>query len=431
MKLKPGTPLHVKMRFAPGKIINVGRLAMDRGVALLEYAAPFVESGLPLNPLFAPPALGQLLQAKNPRDFDGLHGVFGHSLPDAWGLLLIQRRAEAHGIAFLSLNALDLLSVVRHRGPGALIYEPEIEVDDNEAIDLDVIAAHAIELADGGEPIEIDQLERLGGPSGGARPKILVGIGAGDVFVPGDSDLQDGYEHWIIKFRSSKNDFQDIGPLEAAYADMARAAGVEMSPTRLLVGRNDRYFATKRFDRLPDNRRLHMLSAAALLDIAWDVPSIDYDQLLRLTRYATRDQRAVEAMFRRMIFNVLAHNRDDHPNQHAFLMDDAGRWTLAPAYDLTFNRGPGNQHYLAVGGHGGDDIVRADIDAISQTHDITTENVTGILEQVSAAVADFPSFAEANGVSKQTVNMVNPRLQDVQKRLSIAAPTKKRARARG
>lgn len=418
------------MRFAPDKIINVGRLAMDRGVALLEYAAPFVESGLPLNPLFAPPSLGQLLQAKSPREYDGLHGVFGHSLPDAWGLLLIQRRAEAHGISFLSLNQLDLLSVVGHRGPGALIYQPEAEIDNEKAIDLDVIAAQAMELADGGEPIEIDQLERLGGPSGGARPKILVGIGAGDVFVPGDSDLQDGYEHWIIKFRSSKNDFEDIGPLEAVYADMARAAGVDMSPTRLLVGRSGRYFATKRFDRLPGNNRLHMLSAAALLDIAWDVPAIDYDQLLRLTRHITRDQRAVEAMFRRMIFNVLAHNRDDHANQHAFLMDDTGRWTLAPAYDLTFNRGPGNQHYLAVGRHGGDDIIRADIDAIAQTHDISTEKITGVLDQVSAAVADFPKFAEAYSVSKQTVNLINQRLQEVQRRVVIAAPTKKRTRSR-
>jgi serine/threonine-protein kinase HipA len=417
MKLIPSTPLRIALRLSPEKTISVGRLAMNRGVALFEYSPQFLESGLVLNPFFVPPTLGTVVDPQNPRDFDGLHGVFADSLPDAWGRLVLERRAQAHGISFVSLHALDLLAIVGHRGPGALVYDPETLHDEGGVIDLDVIAAHAIDLADGGDPIQIDQLERLAGPSGGARPKILVGIGPDDAFIPGDRDLPDAFEHWIIKFRSSSHDGDEVGSIEAAYADMARAAGLVVSPTRLLVGRHGRYFATKRFDRLPENRRVHMLSATAMFEARWDIPSADYDKLLRLTRAVTRDESAVEAMFRRMVFNVVASNRDDHTHQHAFLMDEGGQWRLAPAYDLTFNRGPGNEHYLAVGRHSGDDIVRSDVETLAKTQGLSELRIKAILEEVADAVADFPRFAEAYGVTKKTTATIYVDLQRIRERI--------------
>jgi len=402
----PPAALRALLRFAPDHELAAGRLALDGGIALFEYAPSFLASGLLLNPFFPEPRDGELVSARNPRYFEGLHGVFWHSLPDAWGMTLMRRRAEAHGIAFNSLSAIDLLRLVGSRGPGALVYQPEAPLRDDDAIDLDIVADDAMATAMGDEPTDIDQLERLGGSSGGARPKVLVGIGPDGALHPGDRDLPDGIEHWIVKFRSSRNDAEDIGPLEAAYADMARAAKLHVSPTRLLEGTRGRYFATKRFDRLPGNRRVHMLSAAALLDAPWEQPAIGYDDLLRTTRFVTRDQRAVDAMFRRMVFNVLAHNRDDHANQHAFLMTADGRWELAPAYDLTFSRGPGAEHYLDVGGRGGDDITRTQIEALGKIHGLSKKRADAIISEVSEAVSDFRSFAATYAVSPRTLVLV-------------------------
>lgn len=154
---------------------------------------------------------------------------------------------------------------------------------------------------------------------------------------------------------SSRVDIPDIGPLEAAYADMARAAGLVVSETRLIESaRSPGYFATKRFDRRLGGERLHMLSLAAFLDADWTVAALDYCDLLKVVHSATRHEADVLAAFRRMVFNVMALNRDDHLKQHALLMDQAGTWRLAPSFDLSYATGPGNEHYLTVNGPGRD-----------------------------------------------------------------------------
>jgi serine/threonine-protein kinase HipA len=269
---------------------------------------------------------------------------------------------------------------------------------------LDALAESAVELLAGEDTVPIEQLERLGGSSGGARPKVLVGINAAGELIPGDADLPEGFSHWIIKFRSSANDVEDIGALEAAYADMARAAGVPISETRLIEGNRGRYFATKRFDRLPGNRRLHMLSAAALLEVPWYEPTMGYDELMKLSRSVTRSEAAVDDMYRRMVFNVLAHNRDDHANQHAFLMDEQGDWTLAPAFDLTYSRGPGTgEHYMDVMGRGGDDITRSSFEKAAKAQGIKFSKASEIVDEVTTAVSNFAQFADRYDLRKATL----------------------------
>ncbi|HEY0797715.1 MAG TPA: type II toxin-antitoxin system HipA family toxin [Candidatus Baltobacteraceae bacterium] len=403
MNLPAGTPLQVIFEFAQGKRLQVGRLALARGAVVFQYAPEIARSQLMLNPFIDPPTTRGLISPKNPRDFQGLHGAFAHSLPDAWGEMLVRRRAEAEGISHASLTALDKLAIVGRRGPGALIYEPELTKDPTETVDLDALAASAAELLDGRETVAIEQLERLGGSSGGARPKVLVGINDAGRIRPGDADLPAGYTHWIVKFRSSANDIADIGALEAAYADMARAAGLQMSETRLIEGSKGRYFATKRFDRLSGNRRIHMLSAATLLDVGWDEASMGYEQLMKLTRQVTRNERAVDDMYRRMVFNVLAHNRDDHANQHAYLMDERGEWILAPAFDLTYSDGVGTEHYMDVVGRGGDDITLSSFEKLANTQGIRTAQATAIFDEVSAAVRDFATYARKYELSASTL----------------------------
>ncbi len=403
MKVKPGTPLTVALAFDLSAQLPVGRLAIERGRAVLDYNTAFIASGLTLNP-FLPLRPNELEWAKEPTLFQGLHGIFADSLPDAWGDLLVRRRAQRARIDYASLTALDRLAIVGSRGMGALVYEPKAANEKVGAIDLDVLAREAGLVLEGQDSAVLPQLERLGGSSGGARPKVLIAINTEGQVIAGDEPPPPGYEAWLVKLRGSRHDVVDIGPLEAAYADMARACGLDVSPTRLIQTRGGPgYFATRRFDRGQSGTRVHVASVAGLLDTDWTTPTIDYDTLLRLTRRVTRDQRAVERMFLRMVFNIAAHNRDDHAKQHAFLMDDTGRWTLAPPYDLTFSRGPGGEHYLAVGGHGGDDIAVADIVELGKSQDIGEQVSRRIIDQVCDVVCAFPAFARTYGLSSSTL----------------------------
>jgi len=412
VKIPAGVPLEVSFEFASGVLVPVGRLALTRTEVAFEYAPTLAQTPLVLSPLFDSPSTTGLIYPTNAPHFHGLSGVFAHSLPDAWGEMLVRRRAEREGIPYTSLTALDQLAIVGRRGPGALVYAPEITKDDDAHIDLDALAASAIEVLEGKETAAIEQLERLGGSSGGARPKALVGMNAAGQFVAGDADLPEGFSHWIIKFRSSANDLEDIGALEATYADMARAAGLPMSATRLIEGKRGRYFATERFDRLNGNRRLHMISAAALLDVPWHEPTMGYGELMKLSRRMTGSEAAVDDMYRRMVFNVLAHNRDDHANQHAFLMDEHGGWTLAPTFDLTYSRGPGTgEHYMDVVGHGGDDITRSTFEMAANAQGIKTSQAAEIIDAVSTVVNDFAVFANTYDLKQSILKEIDRDLQ--------------------
>ena len=246
------------------------------------------------------------------------------------------------------------------------------------------------------------EIEELGGSSGGARPKVLVGMNEAGEIIAGTHTLPSGFAAWIVKLSDSR-DIAESGPLEAAYASMARVAGLEMSETTLLASRSGGgYFATKRFDRGDGGSRLHVASVAGLVDTEWQVPSLDYDTLLKITMAVTRQHRDVEKMFQRMVFNVIAHNRDDHAKQHAFLMDAAGTWSLAPAYDLTFSRGPGEEHYLAVCGKG-TNISLDDIIAMGKKHGIPPKRTSEIVEKTQQAVSQFERFAHDFGVTDKTL----------------------------
>lgn len=430
MKIKPGTPLNVRLHFSSKRQRKVGRLALGRdGVAAFEYDPEFLATGQTLNPLQPLPDTS-VIWAQEPRTFDGLHGIFADSLPDAWGEVLMRRRAEKNDIDYHTLTGLDKLAIIGSRGMGALVYEPEIAAEPIDAIDLDLVAENALTVLEGHESTILPQLERLGGPSGGARPKVLIGLNPDGAVIAGDVDLPVGFDAWLVKFRSSRHDYSDMGPLEAAYADMSRDAGLSVSPTKLIESKTGSpgYFATKRFDRMPGNERIHVASVAGLLDADWDSPAIDYDQLLKVTRYVTRDQRAVEAIFHRMVFNVVAHNRDDHMKQHAFLMDEQGQWSAAPSYDLVYSRGPSDNHYLAVKGETGDRITLDVLRQVGLKHGIDTHRIDAIIDQVVETVSRFRDYAGRYGLSAATEREIARALDADLRRLttgSVASPKPK------
>ncbi len=386
-----------------GNARRLGTLAWkaDERRAYFEYDRAFLRDPLPLSPFTLKIEPGVKAAPYTP--FDGLHGLFSDSLPDGWGRRLLDRRLAKAGIDHRLLTPLDRLAFVGAAGMGALRYEPAEDFDDSVtgSIDVDFLAAQADLVQRDIAAADIDTLQAIQGGSGGVRPKIMVGMDATRQRVVPDfgQTLPAGFDHWMIKFRAT-DDPADIGAEEFAYALMAREAGIDMPETHLIdTASGARYFAVRRFDRPPAGRT-HFQSAAGLVDADYRTPSIDYGTLLKITNLLTRDARHVKHMFRRMLFNVLSHNRDDHAKNHAFMMDGSGGWRPTPAFDLTFSNGPAGEHNLAVAGEGRAPGL-SHIRQVARDAALAAKEADGIYEQVRAVIARWPEFAQQAGVSQQ------------------------------
>lgn len=405
MRLAPGTPLSLALAFDPAKPpMPAGRLAMDGGLAQLEWSREVLAMRLPVAALYYPPEPG--LQAARGRAFDGLQGFLADSLPEGWGRRLMRRRLEKLGVDLASLSPLDQLALVGRHGRGALVYEPATTpAEDVATLDLDALAAEAAAILAGEEGTLADTLADLAGGSGGARPKVHVGFNAEGQVSVGEGELPEGFIPWLVKFRAP-NDPDDIGPIEEAYAQMAEAAGLAMSEHRLIPAhQGPGYFATRRFDRTDGGGRLHMVSLAGAVEAPPEPGIVSYDTFLRATQAITRRKPDVEAAFRRMVFNILASNRDDHTRQQAYLMDAGGDWRLSPAYDLTYAPGPGGEHYLDIEGEGRSPT-RGHVLRLGARHSLDAKAVAAMVEEVRAAVARWPAFGDAAGVTKASAKEI-------------------------
>ena len=318
---------------------TVGTLALYQNrLAAFEYDREWLADGFSISPLSLPLEKRVFLPGADP--YDGLHGVFADSLPDGWGRLLVDRLIRRNGGDPATFGNLDRLALVGSSGMGALTYRPEIVMQEKQAsLSLDELADECRKLLLTEHTDALDTLFHLGGSSGGARPKILTEISG---------------EPWIIKF-PSREDGPDIGREEYDYALCAAACGIDMEEVRLFTSqRCAGYFGMRRFDRQDmGKKRIHMVSAAGLLETSHRLPNLDYDLLMRLTLQLTGDMSQCEQLFRRMCFNVYAHNRDDHSRNFSFLYkEDESRWVLSPAYDLTWSSSIGGEHATTVHGNG-------------------------------------------------------------------------------
>lgn len=413
-KFLPITLLNVEMAIG-GVMCSVGRLGKTRHGILFEYDPAFPRKTCDISPIRLREPAGSTAIPAPRQPFEGLHGVFDDSLPDGWGRLLMDRKLLDLEINPQLISPLDRLAWIGTRGMGALCYRPEhalLGKDDDGPVDLDRLAEKSRKVLAGSDKEVIDDLLRAGGSPGGVRPKALVGRSEdGRQLIHGIDDLPEGFSHWLVKFRAGEDAF-DMGAVEHAYALMAREAGVDIPETTLLPSKTGPgHFAVRRFDRR-GNRRVHMHTVAGLLDATHRMPSITYEDLLKVTMRLTRDQRQVDQMFVRMVFNVLAHNRDDHTKNHAFLMDPDGSWTVSPAYDLTFSSGAGGEHALSVGGEGarpGETHIRA----AARTGGVSDDIVAACIDRTRAAVERWPEFAAAAGVSKKMAAAVSRTLTGI------------------
>lgn len=408
IKFSPAIMLRVELQLE-GVQYSVGRLAWRDRQIFFEYDNDFRSSSLELSP-FKLPLFSHLTEG--PSDvFEGLHGLFNDSLPDGWGRLLLDRKLRELGGHPNQLTPLDRLAWIGNRGMGALSYVPEHQSligECNEVVDLDRLSEEAGMVLENSPEAVLDELLAIGGSPQGARPKALVGISPdGSRLIHGVDDLPEGWEHWIVKFRAY-SDPLDAGAVERAYAVMAGVAGIDMPPTALLPSaRGQGYFAIKRFDR--DGGHRHMHTVSGLLNIDHRLPSLGYEGLLKLTRALVRNEKAVDQMFTRMVFNVLAHNQDDHTKNHSFLMEGDGTWSVSPAYDVTFSSGPGGEHALDVAGMGRNPGVDH-ILAVAKNAGVTRKTAEATISRVRDAVDRWPDFAAANGVDKKTTSTIDMEL---------------------
>jgi serine/threonine-protein kinase HipA len=328
--------------------IRVGRLASTRAGLLFEYDSAFLQSGLELSPLRLPLQRG--VWRGDARVFEGLPGVFDDALPDGWGRLLLERRVRELGLEAGALGPLDRLAFLSDQAMGALAFEPSRAFPRPTVVSLPSLEREAQRVFSGRGRVDLEQLLALGGSPQGARPKVLIQR-RGALLQP-ERGPRAGWTSWLVKFRA-RDDERDAARVERLWMQLAQECGLEVAECELLPGgpRHPGYFATRRFDRV-GRRRLHLHSLAGLLHVPSGVHSLDYRELLRVTRALTRDEGDVTRAYQLACFNVLAGNRDDHARNVAFLFSERGAWRLAPAYDVTPSHGPGGEHSMSVCGEG-------------------------------------------------------------------------------
>ena len=324
----------------------VGTLQRDpaNGVCVFEYDRGWLANGFSLSPTELPLQSGLFYADKD--KFGGGFAVFEDSLPDGYGLHLLDRMLRKQNTSLMELNPLQRLSIIGTAGMGALTYLPMMtgfhaQKELEDIAQLDHLQEEALKVLSEKGVGDESYLYYNSANSGGARPKTAL-------------RSRDG-SHWLVKFRHVY-DPEDIGKSEFLYMKTARACGITIPRIGLV---KDRYFAIERFDFAPDGKKRHVVTAAALLKTDFRKQDVDYINLLALTGYLTQDPGQVEEMFRRMVMNLVAVNKDDHSKNFSFLCDD-GKWSLSPAYDITYSpMGSNGEHATSLfyNGNPGFDLV--------------------------------------------------------------------------
>jgi serine/threonine-protein kinase HipA len=335
----------------------------------------------------------------------------------------MDRALKKHkGLDPSQITPLHRLAYIGHRGMGALEYRPELLPEHHDAlIDLSAIAEQSEQFLHGETSDVLEELRICGGSPGGARPKVTVAFSEDlSTCMSSFGELPEKYTHWIVKFRNdggtSKSDPVDSGRLEMAYAEMAREAGLDVPRTHLVEltvnKRKEAYFAVQRFDRVAE-RKIHFLSLAGYAYASHREPCLDYSSgVLAATRKLTRSDEEVEKAYRLMLFNVLAHNKDDHSKNFAYLRDPLEQvWRLAPAYDLTFSTGMSNQHTTSINGEGSPRF--KDIKKVASERNV--KDWQDVLDKVRSAVARWPEFAKQYGLTTVRTKEVQKELQAIDK----------------
>jgi len=406
---------------------SVGAVAWDaeRGYASFEFEPEFLKSGLDVAPLMMPldeVAAGEIFQfpSLSRETFSGLPGMLADALPDKFGNAIIDAWLARNGRSSGDFTPVERLCYTGSRGMGALEFAPPFNNKIEQAVPVEIAELMALaqevtnargaldtKLGGSGQDAMLDIL-RVGTSAGGARAKAIVAINAEGRVLSGQTNVPPGYEHWLLKFDGVSDlelgKTEGYGRIEYAYYLMASAAGIEMSECRLLEENGRAHFMTRRFDR-PDGRKLHMQSLCGIAHYDFNMAgAYGYEQAFQVMRRLRLSKAEALQQYRRMLFNVLARNQDDHSKNIAFLMAPDGQWRLSPAFDVTYAHNPKgtwtNQHQMTINGKR-DHFTVGDLLAVGQSIGVSKPNE--IYEEVRDAVARWPAFAQQAGVSDDRV----------------------------
>jgi len=407
-----------------GRTIGAVSLQEDAQTAAFEYAGAFLNSGIQLAPLMMPltkriyhfPELAY-------GTFSGLPGLLADSLPDKFGNALIDTWLASQGRRPEDFNAVERLCYIGTRGMGALEFAPvkgprarkasSIQIDQLVALASDVLTERnhlQASFAQEERRHALTDILRVGTSAGGARAKAVIAWHPTTNEVrSGQVQADSGFEYWLLKFDGVRgnrdkelNDPQGYGAIEYAYYLMAIDCGIDMRPCRLLEEGGRRHFMAQRFDRLPDGRKVHMQSLCALAHFDYNQPgAYSYEQALFVMRQLGLSMTELEEQFRRMAFNIVARNQDDHVKNMAFLMNRSGHWSLSPAFDLTYAWNPAGAwtaaHQMTLNGKR-DDFSRADFRAAAMTAMMKRGRAEAILDEVQQVVSGWQAYAGRAGV---------------------------------
>lgn len=407
---------------------TIGAVSLEEGatVAAFQYTPEFAASGIEVSPVTMP--LGDrvyVFPALARNTFHGLPGLLADSLPDRFGNALINAWLATQGRTPESFNAVERLCYTGARGMGALEFAPaagplarvaqKIEIDALVQLASDVLGRRgdvAGSFADAQRAAALQDILRVGTSAGGARAKAVIAWNRDTNEVrSGQIAAGEGFDYWLLKFDGVSGnkdkeleDPRGYSAIEYAYFLMAQAAGVTMNECRLLEENGRRHFMTRRFDRLPGGGKLHAQSLCALAHFDFNDPgAYAYEQALLVMRQLQLPMAAVEQQFRRMVFNVIARNQDDHVKNIAFLMDQQGNWSLSPAFDMTYSYNPSGdwtaRHQMSVNGKR-DGFTLEDFRACAKSALMKRGRAETIVEEVRAAVAQWPDYAVKAGVAE-------------------------------
>jgi len=410
---------------------QVGAVAWleDRSCAAFEFEPDFLKKGIDLSPLhmgldaarkgdgiFSFPAL-------NNDTFLGLPGLLADSLPDKFGNSIIDTWLARNGRSASSFSPVERLCYIGKRGMGALEFLPPLKQRFNRSVPIEV--AELVELAQSvmaqrmaldvelgddekGNAEAIMDILRVGTSAGGARPKAVIAMDEDGNVVSGQADVPDGYDYWLLKF-DGVSDLElgepaGYGRIEYAYHLMARAAGIDMVECRLLEENGRAHFLTKRFDRVA-GRKLHLQSLCGIAHYDFNMAgAYGYEQAFAVMRQLHLSRADAIRQYRRMVFNVLARNQDDHTKNIAFLMGPDGEWQLSPAFDVIYAHNPAgkwtNQHQMSINGKR--DLFSLE-DLVTVGESISLPGPGEIIDEVADAVRQWPEFARASGVDGRVI----------------------------
>jgi len=415
-----------------GEAVGAVAWLADRGYAAFEYEPAFLKKRLDISPLrmsleaaikgdgiFSFPALVN-------DTFLGLPGLLADALPDKFGNSIIDAWLARNGRDSSSFSPVERLCYISKRGMGALEFSPPVNQRLNNAVPVDV--AELVELAqdvmlhrwaldtgfsddDKDNTGAIMDILRVGTSAGGARPKAVIAMNDKGSVVSGQAEVPAGYDYWLLKF-DGVSDLElgaprGYGRIEYAYHLMARAAGIEMMECRLLEEHGRAHFMTKRFDRVAGNK-IHMQTLCGLAHYDFNMAgAYGYEQAFAVMRQLHLSKAQAVQQYRRMVFNVLARNQDDHTKNIAFLMGPDGEWRLSPAYDLTYSHNPAgkwtNQHQMSINGKR-DHFTREDLVTVGES--ISLPRPGEILDEVAEAVSEWPAFARESGVEVHVIEEI-------------------------